>query len=378
MSLITPEKLRELRNALGLTAEQAAASIEVKERTWQSYEAPIGHSSHRTMKVMNLQRFCERHKIPYPPVSNDGRLLVNGCKVISITTSKGGVGKSPITVNVATELARRGSKVAIVTSDIVFRCCVKLEIKRTGRFDHVGRLVHYYAEDQVALYKAEVHDLQRQLSDDIAKSHLTDPDEINSRFRYQIEVVRKKKIAPYAMVNLVSEYDYIFLDINHELYKTLLLSNLIVVVLNNGCMMSVRTAARFCEELERLNGGEPVLNIYGLLTNHAPGGDGSEFLRYIDEDEEEAEMRRSVIEGYQYQSEVYSEARGLGIPLLRTYMSKSHAMETEKYNSQREFEEAYGYFDSLIDIAPDSVASHEIRGLADELLDCMVRDSYQR
>uniref|UniRef100_UPI0039057B34 AAA family ATPase n=1 Tax=Pseudomonas putida TaxID=303 RepID=UPI0039057B34 len=159
MSLITPEKLKELRNALGLTAEQAALSINVKERTWQSYEAPIGHSSHRTMKIMYLQRFCEQHGVPYPPVSNDGRLLVNGCKVISITTLKGGVGKSPISVNVATELAKRGKKVAIITSDIVFRCCVKLDEEKFGQFDHKGRLVHYYAADDVGLYKSEMHDL---------------------------------------------------------------------------------------------------------------------------------------------------------------------------------------------------------------------------
>lgn len=374
MSLITPEKLKELRNALGLTAEQAALSINVKERTWQSYEAPIGHSSHRTMKIMYLQRFCEHHGIPYPPVSNDGRLLVNGCKVISITTLKGGVGKSPITVNVATELAKRGKKVAIITSDIVFRCCVELDEEKFGQFNHKGRLVHYYAEDDVGLYKSEVHDLEFELSDEISKSGLVEPDEIKARYSYLINRISKKKLASHAMVNLVAEYDYILLDINKELYKTLLLSNLIVVVLDNGCMMSVWAAQRFCEELEILNGGEKVLNTYGLMTNHAPGGDGSEFLEYIDEDDEAAAARKEVIEGYRHQSAVYSEARSLDVPILRTFMTKSHAMETERYNSQRKFEDAYGYFDSLLDIAPGSVASHEIRRLTDELLDCISRD----
>ncbi|MFI7836975.1 AAA family ATPase [Pseudomonas asiatica] len=374
MSLITPEKLKELRNALGLTAEQAASSIDVKERTWQSYEAPIGHSSHRTMKVVYLQRFCECHGVPYPPVSNDGRLLINGCKVISITTLKGGVGKSPITVNIATELAKRGKKVAIITSDIVFRCCVKLDEEKNGEFDHKGRLVHYYAEDDVALYKSELHDLEFELSDEVSKSGLVNPDEIKSTYSYLIEKIQKKKLAPHAMVSLVAEYDYILLDINKELYKTLLLSNLIVIVLDNGCMMSVWAAERFRDELEKLNGGEKVLNTYGLMTNHAPGGDGSEFLEYVDEDDEAAAARNEVISGYQHQSAVFSEACELNIPILRTFMTKSHAMETEKYNRQREFKDAYGYFDSLLDIAPNSVASHEIRRLTDELLDCIFKD----
>jgi chromosome partitioning protein len=73
--------------------------------------------------------------VPYPPVSNDGRLLVNGCKVMSITTLKGGVGKSPITVNVATELAGRGKRVAIISSDIVYKCFVDEETKLHGEFE---------------------------------------------------------------------------------------------------------------------------------------------------------------------------------------------------------------------------------------------------
>lgn len=67
MSLISPEDLKSLRHVLGLTAEQAAATIGVKERTWQSYETSLEQPSHRTIKMSSLQLFCERRGVPYPP-----------------------------------------------------------------------------------------------------------------------------------------------------------------------------------------------------------------------------------------------------------------------------------------------------------------------
>ncbi|MDD1943712.1 MULTISPECIES: ParA family protein [Pseudomonas] len=374
MSLISPDDLRSLRNALRLTAEQAAASIGLKERTWQSYEAPIGNPSHRSMKVITFQRFCQQHCVPFPPYSNDGRLLLNNCKVISITTLKGGVGKSPITVNVATELTRRGKRVAVISSDMMFDLFVGFDVKKSGFFDPKGRAVHYYAEEEVELYKAEVNDLKHELSEKISESALTDSEEIESRFRYLIKKIANKKSAPYSMMCLVAEYDYILLDINKELYKTLLLSNIIVLVVDNSCMMSVWAAEHFCEDIVKLNGNEPVANLYTLVTNHAPGGDGTEFLEYIDEDDEGAAARKYIIEGYKHQSRVYSDARQLAVPMLRTFMTKAHAMETEKYNRGRDAKEGYGYFDSLLDIAPDSLASDEIRRLTDEILDCIVKD----
>lgn len=373
MSLISPEDLKSLRNALRLTAEQAAASIGMKERTWQSYEAPIGSSSHRSMKVSTLQRFCQLHCVPYPPYSNDGRLLLNGCKIISITAFKGGVGKSPITVNVATELTKRGKRVAIISSDMMFDLFVGFDIERTGSFDPKGRPVHYYSEEEVGLYKAEIIDLKHELGEAAAKYSLASLEEIKSKFPYLIKRISKKESAPYSLMNLVAEYDYILLDINKDLYKTLLLSNLIVLVVDNSCMMSVWAAEHFCEDIVKLNGNEAVANLYSLVTNHAPGGDGSEFLEYM-EDDEWASSRHSIIEGYKYQSRVYSDARRLRVPMLRTFMTKAHAMETEKYNRSRESIDGYGYFDSLINVAPDSLASDEIRRLTDELLDCIARD----
>ncbi|MBH1967147.1 MAG: AAA family ATPase [Pseudomonadales bacterium] len=375
MSLISPEDLKSLRHVLGLTAEQAAATIGVKERTWQSYETSLEQPSHRTIKMSSLQLFCERRGVPYPPVSNDGRLLVNSCKVMSITTLKGGVGKSPITVNVATELAARGKRVAIISNDIVYKCFVKEEAKLYGEFDPKGRSVHYFNAEDVLLYSAEVHDLERELSEKLSEDSTERPDVTEVKNGYLIAEIEKKRNAPYSMVNITADYDYILLDLNKDLYKTLLLSNIIAVVLNNDCLMSIWAAETFHEEITKLNGGEPVLQMYSLLTNHAPGGDGSEYLEYDDEDDEiAAEARKEVIDTYKRQSKVYASARKLKIPMLRTFLTKAHAMETEKYNRGRGFWDRYGYFDSLIEISPNSLASDEIRRLTDELLDCISKE----
>jgi len=177
------------------------------------------------------------------------------------------------------------------------------------------------------------------------------------------------------MVNITADYDYILLDLNKDLYKTLLLSNIIAVVLNNDCLMSIWAAETFHEKITKLNGGEPVLQMYSLLTNHAPRGDGSEYLEYDDEDDEiAAKARKEVIDTYKRQSKVYASARKLKIPMLRTFLTKAHAMETEKYNRGRGFWDRYGYFDSLIEISPNSLASDEIRRLTDELLDCISKE----
>ncbi|WP_350600200.1 P-loop NTPase [Pseudomonas sp. 65/3-MNA-CIBAN-0223] len=375
MSLISPEDLKSLRHVLGLTAEQAAATIGVKERTWQSYETSLEQPSHRTIKMSSLQLFCERRGVPYPPVSNDGRLLVNSCKVMSITTLKGGVGKSPITVNVATELAARGKRVAIISNDIVYKCFVKEEVKLYGEFDPKGRSVNYFNAEDVLLYSAEVHDLEHELSERLSEDSTERPDVTEVENGYLIAEIEKKRNAPYSMVNITADYDYILLDLNKDLYKTLLLSNIIAVVLNNDCLMSIWAAETFHEKITKLNGGEPVLQMYSLLTNHAPGGDGSEYLEYDDEDDEiAAEARKEVIDTYKRQSKVYASARKLKIPMLRTFLTKAHAMETEKYNRGRGFWDRYGYFDSLIEISPNSLASDEIRRLTDELLDCISKE----
>lgn len=49
-------------------------------------------------------------------------------------------------------------------------------------------------------------------------------------------------------------------------------------------------------------------------------------------------------------------------------------MEIARYNRTKSFREGYCYFDSVVDFAPNSLASDEIRRLTDELIDCATRE----
>lgn len=374
MSLISPGDLKVLRRALRLTCEQAALSIDIKARAWRSYETSVDRKSHRTIPERSLRVFCERHSVPYPPTSNDGRLLSVGCKIISITAYKGGVGKSPITVDVATELARRGNRVAIITGDVVYRCSMRDDMREHRWQKLQNSPVTYFDESDVILYHAELHDLERKLADDLAEESILDPGEIRFCYGYQIERIKRKKVAGHALSRLVEEYDYILLDLNRDLYRTLLLSNVIALVLDNRCLSSIWSAEQYCEDILALNGGCPVRQLYSLITNHAPCGDGTEYLEYIPDDQDAEQVRREVIESYEHQSEVYLEARRLKVPMLHTFMTKAHSMEIARYNSARGFWDGYCYFDSVVDFAPNSLASDEVRRLTDELIDCTKRE----
>ena len=59
------------------------------------------------------------------------------------------------------------------------------------------------------------------------------------------------------------------------------------------------------------------------------------------------------------------------LPLLRldTRLTNAHEIVIERYNSTRELMDGYAYFDSVLDIAPDSHAAEEIALLTAELVD---------
>lgn len=94
---------------------RAANCAGVSERTWRSYEQ--GQRSPRNSVVRN---FYDRSGISMPP--NIAQLLrvARTARVLSITSLKGGVGKSPITIDVAACLVERGSNVAVITHDCCF------------------------------------------------------------------------------------------------------------------------------------------------------------------------------------------------------------------------------------------------------------------
>jgi DNA-binding XRE family transcriptional regulator len=67
---ITPEKLRELRESLHLSQDEAAKVVHVKKRTWLSWELKQNVENNRKIPEGLLELFCIKMKINYKEVDN--------------------------------------------------------------------------------------------------------------------------------------------------------------------------------------------------------------------------------------------------------------------------------------------------------------------
>lgn len=373
---ITPTQLRDLRKRLGLTAQQAADSVRVNYRTWKGYEAPYGAPSHRDISESTLSHFCIQHELAYPPISDDGRLIYKNCKVLSFTTYKGGVGKSPITISAAALLTNEGYRVAVVTNDVVYRCHIKGEkppnVSRLR--DEIG--IDFYDEVDVRLYPYEVKDIEGQLARD---GVILDPQVISTcdpERMYDSDICRlkSKRSAKYTWEDLLPQYDYIFVDFNRMPDETFLLSTLVVILLDGRCVASIDSASKIRDRFVELNGGVFPEKVFGLMTNFTPSAPSDSAFSVFTEDsdqpwaEELAELVRAedleIYERYNRISQIVKETK---IPLLNVQLTNSHRVEIERYNAERTFWEGFCYFNSVVNFAPESPPADEIKRLVREV-----------
>lgn len=68
---ITPEKLKQLRNRLNITQEEAAKIVHVSKRTWVSWEIKQGLENNRKMPEGLIELFCLKNNINYKTVDNE-------------------------------------------------------------------------------------------------------------------------------------------------------------------------------------------------------------------------------------------------------------------------------------------------------------------
>lgn len=109
---------KKIRSKAGMSVTRAANFALVDPRTWRCWETEEDNETARSPKAAALWSFFARSGLPEPVTQMEHS--PRG-QVLSIASAKGGVGKTPITINVAASMVEKGFKVAIVTHDLVYR-----------------------------------------------------------------------------------------------------------------------------------------------------------------------------------------------------------------------------------------------------------------
>lgn len=112
------QPIQKIRSKAGMSVTRAANFALVDPRTWRCWETEEDNETARSPKAAALWSFFARSGLPEPVTQMEHS--PRG-QVLSIASAKGGVGKTPITINVAASMVEKGFKVAIVTHDLVYR-----------------------------------------------------------------------------------------------------------------------------------------------------------------------------------------------------------------------------------------------------------------
>ncbi|PWK45892.1 MULTISPECIES: AAA family ATPase [unclassified Pseudomonas] len=344
--VIKPEELKALRLSRGLSIKDAADSVGRDYRTWQGYEASSDSESRIKIKPEVLGKFFRAHKIFWPCA-----------KVISVTAYKGGVGKTPITVVVAAAFASKGFKVAVVTNDPVFRSSSESEKAHMKASGKVAGSVDFYDEADIVMYQGETQSIR-------AVVEKNQQDQYRSVFSDDIERLARKEVSDIEFDNLKKNYDLVFLDINHSLPQTLINSDIIALLVDAACPFSCASSKRYCNKIRELNNGS-LGGVHVLLTNFTPI---PKLCGLTDKETPELEeMLGLLVWRSEFAVKNYKRLKGLEVPFLRSKFSSEHEYHIDQYDEGRSFDDSFGYFDTVLDIAPDSLAAIEVHDVAEEL-----------
>lgn len=345
---------------------RAAECAGVSERTWRSYEQ--GQRRPRRSVVRN---FYDRSGIPMPPDTAKLLRAAQTARVLSITSLKGGVGKSPITVDVAACLVERGSTVAVITHD----CCFEDGVSNGAR-PKAGSLVagvDFFGYADVFFCLAEKESFAKRLR------HIVDHGSSMDRSGLEFETggtlgSMVERIGSSRMFkDIKANYDYVLLDLNLKVDLIRAHSDLVAIIIDSACPQSVDSAQRLNLRLLESKGGRRTPRCFGLVTRNDVGGRSRELEEYCGgleippELAEGLEARRFV--SSKFRESILSDIKSLPLTRLMTHLTNAHEIVIDKYNDDQPFMEGFSYFDSILDISPDSHAADEIRRLATELVD---------
>lgn len=358
--------LMNSRIAHSMPRFRVAECAGVSERTWRSYEQ--GQRAPRKSVVRN---FYDRSGIPMTEDTAKMLRASHVARVMSITSLKGGVGKSPITVDVAACLVERGNRVAVISHD----CCYEDGLSQGGR-PRAGGLtasVDFFGYPDVFFSVAEKETFTKRLR------HIVDHRSLMDRSGLEFEMggtlgSMVERIGSCRMFkDLHADYDYILLDLNLKVDLIRTHSDLVAIVIDSACPQSVDSAERLNQRLQRSKGGRRTPSCFGLITRNDVGGKSRELEEYLGSLDlppgtaEALEVAR--LASSRFREHILSDIMALPLTRLMTHLTNAHEIVIDKYNYEQPFMEGYSYFDSVLDIAPHSHAADEIRRLTIALVD---------
>lgn len=361
-------QLRKARLDRKLNVNQAAKWASVTWRAWRAWESDA--PSKRKPSPAALRLFFLRAGIPIP---NDLREYLDPHRrshVISITSSKGGVGKSPITVNVAACLAFKGMRVAIITDDAVYRSMVS-----AGEGPEANSLVSavdIYDLRDVVIHPSEAKNLAKQIARNLEAC--PEKEVAHLYLREDVDTLKRKKQSAHTLDNLKQKYDYLLLDVKYDLKLLKDNCDIIAVIVDSYCMLSVRAAGRFLERLKDEPSRKKLPKIFSLLTRYDIGGQSRELVEFLGDRKDISpevfeKLRSERYQRYQYRESIFRKIMELPIPPLSVRLTSAHDVVIDNFNEEKSIWEGYCYFHSLLDIAHHSPAAAECMSLTEELID---------
>jgi chromosome partitioning protein len=343
---IRPEELKALRKSKGISAKKAAMAVERSVKSWQGYESI---DSKVQIPDSVFSQFLRTFNITWPHA-----------KVVSITAYKGGIGKSPITVAIATSFAQTGLKVAVIANDEVFRGYTnkdRIDIKNSER--HASK-VDFYDQHDIIMYPSELLRLEEE--NEQRKNFPAFVSCIDHE-----EIILRKKSATLTFDDIKNNYDLILLDLNRDLYETLAKSDKIILLVDCTCQYSPSSTHNYYKHMNKIN-KEKLDSMHVLFTNFStiPSTRGQIDVTRI--------HKNKIFDSCMFSAyltlKTYKKIRDLNIPIMRSRFSADYEYHIELHDSDMS-KKAFCYFDTIMDIAPDSIASFEVSEVREELTEIL-------
>ncbi|UCP11533.1 AAA family ATPase [Pseudomonas sp. MM213] len=343
---IRPEELKAMRKLKGISAEKAAAAVGRCTKSWRGYE---NAESKVQIPDVIFSKFLRTFNITWPYA-----------KVISITAYKGGIGKSPITVAVATSFAQTGLKVAVVANDEVFRSYTETDRQTIKNSKRLSSQVDFYDQHDIVMYPAEIARLEE--ANERSRNSPSFSSCIDDK-----EIISRKKASKLTFDDIKNKYDLVLFDLNRDLYETLAQSDEIILLVDATCQYSPNSTHNYYNHMNKIN-VDKLDSIHVLFTNFSsiPSPRGQL-------DVTRAHKNR-IFDSCMFNAHLtlknYKKIRELKIPTLRSRFSADYEYHIELYNSDLKATE-FCYFDTIMDIAPNSIASIEVSEVRDELAEIL-------